>query len=184
MAKANISNAETQSLFLLFNEHGMHRKNENPFVHLVSSVFMFIMTTDIQNLTDFHHERKRAKSDTSDTSVSFFFFEHGMHERNEGFRLFCVFRVHVYINHRYSESHRCKSRAQASISVKSVLSVFEKKNKKQIYPIYLISIPKTCRASISDTSDTSASLITSASEIICGRFYNLLIKFIAHLLSK
>ena len=60
MAKANISNAETQSLFLLFNEHGMHRKNENPFVHLVSSVFMFIMTTDIQNLTDFHHERKRA----------------------------------------------------------------------------------------------------------------------------
>ena len=45
--------------------------------------------------------------------------------------------------------------------------VFEKKNKKQIYPIYLISIPKTCRASISDTSDTPASLITSASEIIC-----------------
>ena len=45
--------------------------------------------------------------------------------------------------------------------------MFEKKNKKQIYPIYLISIPKTCRASISDTSDTSASLITSASEIIC-----------------
>ena len=35
--------------------------------------------------------------------------------------------------------------------------VFEKKNKKQIYPIYLISIPKTCRASISDTSDTSVS---------------------------
>ena len=91
-------------------------------------------------------------------------------------------RVHVYINHRYSESHRCESRAQASISVKSVLSVFEKKNKKQIYPIYLISIPKTCRASISDTSDTSASLITSASEIIClicGRLefteYNLLV---------
>ena len=83
------------------------------------------------------------------------------------FRFFRVFRVHVYNNHRYSESHRCKSRAQASISVKSVLSVFEKKNKKQIYPIYLISIPKTCRASISDTSDTSASLITSASEIIC-----------------
>ena len=44
--------------------------------------------------------------------------------------------------------------------------MFEKKNKKQIYPIYLISIPKRCRASISDTSDTSASLITSASEII------------------
>ncbi len=98
-------------------------------------------------------------------------------------RLFCVFRVHVYNNHRFSGSHRYKSRAQASISVKSVLSVFEKKNKKQIYPIYLISIPRTCRASISDTSDTSASLITSASEIICsicGRFYNLLIKFIAH----
>ena len=59
MAKANISNAETQSLFLLFNEHGMHRKNENPFVHLVSSVFMFILTTDFRDLTDFHHERKR-----------------------------------------------------------------------------------------------------------------------------
>ena len=29
------------------------------------------------------------------------------------FRLFCVFRVHVYINHRFSGSHRCKSRAQA-----------------------------------------------------------------------
>ena len=98
-----------------------------------------------------------------DAELFLLFYEHGMHERNEGFRLFCVFRVHVYINHRYSESHRCKSRAQASISVKSVLSVFEKKNKKQNYPI---SIPKTCRASISDTSDTSVSLITSASEHI------------------
>ena len=73
-----------------------------------------------------------------------------------------------YIDHRHSGSHRCQSRAQARISVKSVLSVFEKKNKKQIYPIYLISIPKKCRASISDTSDTSASLITSVSEIICS----------------
>ena len=43
----------------LFFEHGMHRKNENPFVHLVSSVFMFILTTDFQDLTDANHERKR-----------------------------------------------------------------------------------------------------------------------------
>ena len=54
------------------------------------------------------------------------------------------------------------------------------REKKQIYPIYLISIPKTCRASISDTSDTSASLITSASEIIClFRVFRVQIKFFA-----
>ena len=41
------------------------------------------------------------------------------------FRSICVFRVHVYINHRYSGSHRCKSRAQARLSLKSVF-VFKK----------------------------------------------------------
>ena len=30
-----------------------------------------------------------------------FSFNHRSHEKNEGLRLFCVFRVHVYINHRF-----------------------------------------------------------------------------------
>ena len=32
-----------------------------------------------------------------DTELFLFFFEHKMHERNEGLRLFCVFRVHVIL---------------------------------------------------------------------------------------
>ena len=52
--------AKTQSFFPSFYEHRIHEKNRNPFVHLVFSVFMFILTTDIQDLTDVYHERKRA----------------------------------------------------------------------------------------------------------------------------
>ena len=34
-------------------------KETKAFVYSVSSVFMFILTTDIQDLTDTNHERKR-----------------------------------------------------------------------------------------------------------------------------
>jgi len=114
--------------------------------------------TDLSDLSDFYSENMSRQHFRYIRYIRFPY-----HERKRDNLFICVFRVNVYINHRYSGSHRCKSRAQASISVKSVLSVFEKKNKKQIYPIYQISIPKICRASI---SDTSASLITSASEYI------------------
>ena len=43
--------------------------------------------------------------------------------KKRNFRSICVFRVHVYINHRFSGSHRCKSRAQASKSDTSDTSV-------------------------------------------------------------
>ena len=59
MAKANISNAKSQSRRVyLFYEHEMHERNGTS-VPSVSSVFMFILTTDIQDLTDANHERKR-----------------------------------------------------------------------------------------------------------------------------
>ena len=58
MAKANISNAKTQRHRVFFYEHEMHERNGTS-VPSVSSVFMFILTTDIQDFSDINHERKR-----------------------------------------------------------------------------------------------------------------------------
>ena len=47
--------AKTQR-FILNTEN---TKGTKAFVYSVSSVFMFILTTDIQDCRDIHHERKR-----------------------------------------------------------------------------------------------------------------------------
>ena len=53
------SNIIIFQIFFFFFEHGMHGWNESS-VYFVSSVFMFILTTDFRDLTDANHERKRA----------------------------------------------------------------------------------------------------------------------------
>ena len=101
------------------------------------------------------------------------------------FRLFRVFRVHVNINHRYSGSHRCQSRAQATKSDKSDKSVSLVTSASEHIPLIRVicvqinnhkySGSHRCKsraqATQSDTSDTSVSLITSASKpilLICA----------------
>ena len=74
----------------------MHERNEGLRLFCVFRVHV-ILTTDIQDLTDFHHERKRANQIHQIHPFLFSFYEHEMHERNESFRLFCVFRVHVIL---------------------------------------------------------------------------------------
>ena len=48
-------------------------------------------------LSCFFRWRKQIFQTLSRRDAEFFFFEHEMHERNESFRLFCVFRVHVIL---------------------------------------------------------------------------------------